>query len=149
METGYAAILISYKTSFMRTAFILPVFILVFTACSYGSSICNDSLLTGTWKGTSICQVRPSPCNDEIAVYHITKGTKPNIYHMVMNKLVNGVEEEMGENDYTFNAADHSLFCYNEKYKISITLTLKADTMEGSLYADKTLYRVIKLKKVK
>ena len=133
----------------MRTGFILPVIIWVFTASSYGSSVNNDSLLTGTWKGTSICQVRPSPCNDEIAVYHISKGTKPNTYHMLMNKLVNGVEEEMGENDYTFTAAANSLFCYNEKYRITIKLPLKGDSMEGYLYADKTLYRVIKLKKEK
>lgn len=133
----------------MRTGFILFVFIWVFAACSNGSTVNNDSLLTGTWKGTSICQVRPSPCNDEIAVYHITRGTKPNTYHMLMNKLVNGVEEEMGENDYTFNAAGNSLYCYNEKYKVTIKLTLKGDTMEGSLYADKILYRVIKLKKEK
>ncbi len=133
----------------MRTGFILFVFIWVFTACSYGSSVNTDSMLIGTWKGTSICQVQPSPCNDEIAVYHISKGTKPNTYHMRMNKLVNGVEEEMGENDYTFNAASNSLYCYNEKYKVTIKLTLKGDTMEGSLYADKILYRVIKLKKEK
>lgn len=131
----------------MRTGFILPVIIWVFTASSYGSSVNNDSLLTGTWKGTSICQVRPSPCNDEIAVYHISKGTKPNTYHMLMNKLVNGVEEEMGENDYTFNAADNSLFCYNEKYRIAIKLRVNGNSMEGTLMSASKLYRIIKLKK--
>lgn len=131
----------------MRTGFILPVLIWVFTASSYGSSVNNDSLLTGTWKGTSICQVRPSPCNDEIAVYHISKGTKPNTYHMLMNKLVNGVEEEMGENDYTFNAADNSLFCYNEKYRIAIKLRVNGNSMEGTLMSASKLYRIIKLKK--
>lgn len=70
----------------MRPTFIFSIFILVFTACSYGSSVNNDSLLLGTSKGSSICQVRPSACNDEIAIYHITKGTKTNIYHMTMNK---------------------------------------------------------------
>lgn len=131
----------------MRTGFILPVLIWVFTASSYGSSVNNDSLLTGTWKGISICQVRPSPCNDEIAVYHISKGTKPNTYHMLMNKLVNGVEEEMGENDYTFNAADNSLFCYNEKYRIAIKLRVNGNSMEGTLMSASKLYRIIKLKK--
>jgi hypothetical protein len=32
-----------------------------------------DTLLIGTWKGTSICQVKNSPCHDENVVYHISK----------------------------------------------------------------------------
>jgi len=57
----------------------------LFSACSWGQSF-NDSSLTGIWKGTSICQVKPSPCNDEIAVYHISKGEKPNSFHIIANK---------------------------------------------------------------
>ncbi len=131
----------------MRPSFIISIFILTFTVCTYGSSVNNDSLLIGTWKGTSTCQVKPSPCKDEINVYHVSKGDKPNTYRIVANKIVNGIEENMGENDFTFNADDNSLFMYNDKYKISIKLTIKGKTMEGSLYSDKTLYRVINLKK--
>lgn len=131
----------------MRITFIISIFILVFTAFSYGSSVNNDSLLTGTWKGSSICQVRPSPCTDEIAVYHISKGEKPGTYHIAMNKLVNGVEEDMADYIYTFNAADHSLFAYYEKHKITWKFNVKGRTMEGTLTSGKTLYRVIKLKK--
>jgi hypothetical protein len=32
-----------------------------------------DTLLIGTWKGTSICQVKNSPCHDEVVVYRISK----------------------------------------------------------------------------
>jgi len=132
----------------MRSFLIAFLFLFFFAGNSHAITN-NDSLLTGTWKGTSICQVKPSACNDEIAVYHFTKGPKPNTYHVVANKIVNGVEEDMAVSDYSFNPADNSLFCYIEQYKVSIKLTIKGDTMEGSLYSDKILYRVIKLKKQK
>ncbi len=130
----------------MRSFFIICFFLLFF-AVSANASLNNDSLLVGTWKGTSICQVRPSACNDEIAVYHITKTAKPNIYHMVLNKLVNGKEEDMGENDFIFDPADNSLFCYMEKYKVTIKFTVKGKDMDGTLHSGNTLYRIIKLKK--
>jgi hypothetical protein len=49
----------------------------------------------GDWRGTSLCQVRPSPCNDEIFVYHISALPGRNAYRMVMNKLIAGKEESM------------------------------------------------------
>jgi hypothetical protein len=131
----------------MRTSFIISIFLLLFAVTSYAGSVNNDSLLTGTWKGTSICQVKPSPCNDEIAVYHITKGDKPNTYHIVANKVINGVEEDMGVGDYTFNPADNSLFCYLDKYNVTIKFIVKGRLMEGTLTSGKTLARIIKLKK--
>ncbi|HRI25670.1 MAG TPA: hypothetical protein PLZ45_13415 [Ferruginibacter sp.] len=131
----------------MRTSILSSILMLFFAACSYGQQGNTDSLLTGTWKGTSICQVRPSPCHDEIAVYHISKGPGPGVYRMVMNKLVNGVEEDMGESDYSFNPKDNTLFCYIEKYKVTVKLTIKGNTMEGTLHSGEKLYRIIKLSK--
>jgi hypothetical protein len=64
--------------------------------------------LVGRWHGTSLCQVRPSPCRDEEAVYHIAR--KPGGgYAMTMNKIVAGVEQEMGILDATFTPATHRL----------------------------------------
>jgi hypothetical protein len=52
--------------------------------------------LFGTWRGTSICTpVRPA-CHDEIAVYHVTPSSKPDTVAMMMNKVVDGEEVEMG-----------------------------------------------------
>ena len=107
----------------------------------------SDTALTGTWKGTSICQIKSSPCNDEIAVYHIAKGTKAGTFHVVANKVVNGKEEDMGESDYTFNAADNSFNSYIEQYKVTIKFIVKGNSMEGTLMRDKTVYRIIKLQK--
>ena len=107
----------------------------------------NDSLLIGTWKGTSICQVRPSPCNDEIAVHHITKGERPNTYHMVMNKVVNEKEEEMGAFDYDFDAPKQILSYRDPERNTVWNFKVGDHQMDGTLVYKDQLYRIIKLTK--
>jgi len=110
----------------------------------------DDSLLIGTWNGVSICQVRPSACNDEIAAYHITKDSLPNTYHMLLNKVVNGVEEYMGDSDFSFDTNKKILKSVIEKYKIIVTFHLMDNKMDGTLalFADPNKpYRIIKLTK--
>jgi hypothetical protein len=50
----------------------------------------------GTWRGTSLCQVRPSPCSDENIVYRITRVGLGDSLSIDGRKIVNGREEEMG-----------------------------------------------------
>ena len=88
-------------------------------------------------------------CNDGLNVYHVTKGKKPNIFHVVGNKIVNGQEENMGDNDFVFNPTANTLFYHSEEYKFSIKFVVKGDSMEGTLVNDdKIVYRIIKLKKL-
>jgi hypothetical protein len=132
----------------MKHKLFVSVLAILFAKFSNVSASFDDSLLVGTWKGNSICQVKPSPCHYEINVYHITKGEKPNIFHVVGNKIVNGQKENMGDNDFVFNPADNTLFFHSEEYKFSVKFTVKGDSMEGTLVKDdNTLYRIIKLKK--
>jgi len=116
-------------------------------SCFAQNTTANVVNLIGTWKGTSICQVKPSPCNDEIAAYHITKEIKPGIYHMVMNKVVNGKEEDMGVGDYSFSAADKTLTYVDEKRNFSVKFNVKGNTMEGTMLVKNVIYRIIKLAK--
>jgi len=132
----------------VRSFFLISIQALLFADCSYASSTFNDSLLIGTWKGTSICQIKPSACHDEIAVYHISKGEKPGTYHIVANKVINGKEEDMAVSDFIFDPADNSLFCYEEKYKVTIKLIVKGKSMNGTLESDNKVYRIIKLEKI-
>jgi hypothetical protein len=131
----------------MRIVFVIVLSI--FTALSRGQEIrnANDSLLIGTWKGTSICQVRPSPCNDEIAVYHITRGAKPNTYHMVMNKVINEKEEEMGLLDYNFDVAKQTLSSSDREHGTVWNFHVTDNRMEGTLVFQNKIYRIIKLSK--
>ena len=50
----------------------------------------------GTWRGTSLCLVRPSACHDEVVVYRITRTASPDTLRLDARKIVNGAEEEMG-----------------------------------------------------
>src|SRR4029079_9226504 len=49
----------------------------------------------GIWRGTSLCLVRPSPCNDEVVVYRITRLRSSDTLSVDASKMVNGQEEEM------------------------------------------------------
>ena len=49
----------------------------------------------GVWRGTSVCLVRPSSCNDESVVYRITQTTVDSVAFDAL-KIVNGKEEDMG-----------------------------------------------------
>jgi hypothetical protein len=50
----------------------------------------------GIWRGTSVCLVRPSACNDEIVVYRITQMKAADSLAIDARKLVRGEEQEMG-----------------------------------------------------
>ena len=132
----------------MRSFLLISIQAFLFATCSYAGSTFNDSLLIGTWKGTSICQIKPSACNDEVNVYHVSKGEKPGTYHIVANKIINDKEEEMAVSDYIFNPADNSLFCYDEKYKVTLKFIVKGRSMNGTLEFDNKVYRIIKMEKI-
>jgi hypothetical protein len=127
--------------------YFLVVMVVLFTTPCFAQNTANTISLIGTWKGTSTCQVKPSACNDEIAVYHVTKEIKPGIFHVAGNKLVNGKEEEMGEFDFSFSAADSTLTYVDEKRKFTIKFTVKGSMMEGTLVSNSVVYRIIKLAK--
>jgi len=50
----------------------------------------------GTWRGTSLCLVRPSPCHDETVVYRITQRNVTDSVSIDARKIVGGEEEGMG-----------------------------------------------------
>jgi hypothetical protein len=63
-----------------------------------------DSLFSGVWKGSSLCQVKNSQCHDENVVYYISKTNKDNILEIKANKIVNGEEVEMGKIQFQYDA---------------------------------------------
>jgi hypothetical protein len=50
----------------------------------------------GVWRGTSLCRLRPSPCNDEVVVYRITRVKTSDTLSVDARKIVNGQEDQMG-----------------------------------------------------
>lgn len=130
---------------------ILLLLLPLFTCTFRGAARQGKDSLEGTWKGTSLCQVKTSPCHDENAVYHITKGLETNTYHIQMNKMVNGIEEEMGPLDCVFDAQKKTLrgITKDRQAREGVWLfRVDGTTLHGSLTIDgNTLYRLIEVKK--
>ena len=65
----------------------------------------------GIWRGTSVCLVRPSSCNDEIVVYRIAHTNAADSLTMDARKIVRGEEQEMGVLTCRFTSPTGSLTC--------------------------------------
>lgn len=120
---------------------ILPLFVLL-----VGKSASAQSF-EGVWKGTSLCQVKNSPCHDEIVVYHISKNSTGKLYEMNADKIVNGKEENMGTLSFTYDDKQKAFVSvdsvYNDRWEFKIT----GNTMKGTLMYKGDLYRVVEVKR--
>jgi hypothetical protein len=65
----------------------------------------------GVWRGTSLCRLRPSACNDESVVYRITRVNASDTLSIHALKVVNGQEEEMGVLVCLSGALDAQMTC--------------------------------------
>jgi hypothetical protein len=105
------------------------------------------SSVIGVWRGTSLCTVRPSSCNDETVVYYIS-GTDPDHILSVGNKIVNGKEEEMGRLECQLVPAEHQVVCRIELG--TFVFEIDRDRMHGRLdLRDGTRYRVIEIERTR
>jgi len=77
---------------------ILLLFILIL-----GKTVTAQSF-EGIWKGTSLCQIKNSPCHDEVVVYHISKDSNGKSYEVIANKIVDGKEDYMGTIPFTYDS---------------------------------------------
>lgn len=105
--------------------------------------------IAGTWEGTSLCQVKPSPCHDEQVIYRVTR-TGPAHYKLDAYKVVGGKELFMGAIDLTFDPARNELHgaIVGNRGSSEVRLTLKSKHLDGRLtLSDGTLYRLIEVDK--
>jgi hypothetical protein len=65
----------------------------------------------GTWRGTSVCLVRPSACNDEVVVYRIAKTSVADSLTMDARKIIRGEEQQMGVLACHFASPNGPLTC--------------------------------------
>jgi hypothetical protein len=65
----------------------------------------------GTWRGTSVCLVRPSACHDEVVVYRIARTTAADSLTVDARKIVGGREQEMGVLSCRFASPNVLLTC--------------------------------------
>lgn len=124
----------------------LHCLILLLPILLFGKTV-NSQSFEGVWKGTSLCQVKNSPCHDEIVVYHISKDSTGKSYNVIANKIVNGKEDYMGTINFTYNAQQKTFVSVdsvrNAKWEFKIT----GNTMKGTLMYKEDLYRIVDVKK--
>ena len=102
----------------------------------------------GEWRGNSICQVRPSPCNDETSSYRIVRDARGH-YLIAMSKLVGTTYEEFGSLDAVFDSATSTLTATTydrQRRPAQWRFTLKGDRLDGTVITgDGKVYRRIML----
>ena len=101
----------------------------------------------GTWRGTSLCLVRPSPCNDEVTVYRITPMKTADSVSLDARKIVGGEEQEMGVLACHFTATTGQLACALPQgvWRFSV----RGDSLVGELRRpDNTKFRDVRAKRV-
>ena len=126
---------------FQRSIFFL--FVLLF-----GKTVAAQSF-EGVWKGTSLCQVKNSPCHDENVVYHISKNSPGKSYEMIANKIVNGKEVGMGTLTFTYDEKQKVFVSVDSEHRATWEFTITGNAMKGTLMYDGDLYRIVDVKKEK
>ena len=101
----------------------------------------------GTWKGTSICQVKNSPCHDETNVYYISKDSVGKTYEVKANKIVNGKEDFMGTIVFTYDQKQNMYVSIDKDRDIKWEFKINGNTMKGTLVVKGNLNRLVELKK--
>jgi hypothetical protein len=119
--------------------------VLLFTLI-FGKSATAQSF-EGMWKGTSLCQVKNSPCHDEIVVYHISKDNTGESYEMIANKIINGKEEYMGTIPFTYNEQQKVYVSIDSVANARWEFKITGNAMKGTLVYKGDLYRVVDVKK--
>ncbi|MDP4218672.1 MAG: hypothetical protein Q8927_20940 [Bacteroidota bacterium] len=103
--------------------------------------------LIGDWIGTSICQLKNSPCHDENVVFHFSPANVADHYRVKADKIVNGQPDFMGELDFLFDKATQTLTCAIPSG--TWVLKRKQSHIDGTLTTpDNILFRKLTLSKV-
>jgi hypothetical protein len=105
--------------------------------------------IAGEWTGLSLCQVRPSPCNDERAYYRITV-TADQGYKVELGKIDKFTPEFFGALDDVAYDTRHKRLTGTTKDRIGRTarweFKVRRNHMSGQVInPDGTIYRKIEL----
>jgi hypothetical protein len=128
----------------LRITNLTIVCILLANAGSKAQSANADSSFYGTWKGTSICQIKNSPCHDETVVFYVSKSAKENLIELKGNKIVNGVEEEMGIIDFRYDPVSKEIVSVSQPDAIW-KFRKNKNSMSGTLTYNGQLSRIVNL----
>ena len=98
----------------------------------------------GVWRGTSLCTVRPSACNNEVVVYYITRVGGSDSLSIDARRIVNGQEDPMGILGCRLAASGTEITCTMKNGVWSFSI--RGDSIVGELrMPDNTKYRDVRL----
>jgi hypothetical protein len=149
MKPGSLPLEKNYGKRILRTA-ILPIITLLvlFPGGAKGQqekiNAEADSLFKGIWKGSSLCQIKNSPCHDEQVVYYISRTASDNLIEMRATKIVNGQEQEMGNIEFRFDAKSKQIISVSQPGAIW-KFSRRQNTLNGTLIYNDALYRIIEV----
>ncbi|HEU0063375.1 MAG TPA: hypothetical protein VFQ58_00025 [Flavisolibacter sp.] len=126
---------------FMRHLLIPTAFFLLI------GNLATSQSLEGRWKGTSICQIKNSPCHDEKVIYHISKKSEDNSYQIIANKIVEGKEDNMGTLIFSYDEKQSMLYLIDKDQDVKWQFKVTGNEMHGTLTSRGKLFRVVDLKK--
>jgi hypothetical protein len=125
----------------------LVAFLAYFAAVAPAVRAVPPGPLVGRWHGSSLCQVKPSPCHDEEVVYRIAR--RGGGYSIQAAKIVAGVEEDMGTLAATFAPATGTLAAvaaYQSGGAARWEFQLRGDRLSGRLVINgNTLFRRVEV----
>ena len=105
------------------------------------------SALVGDWSGTSLCEVKPSPCHDENVIFRVSNPREDKITIQGI-KIVDGKETTMGVNEWTYDQSTGALTWHIPRGDWK--LIVDDNTMDGTLVVPhNVVFRKIHLKKSK
>ena len=103
--------------------------------------------LVGEWSGTSLCQVKPSPCHDEEVVFRLSHPEKDKI-RLQADKIVDGKAVTTGVDDWFYDSASQVLIW--EIPRGTWKLTVDGDEINGTLITrDNVVFRKVHLHRSK
>ena len=124
----------------------IKILLLLTFLSALGKASTAQSLI-GVWKGTSLCQIKNSPCHDESVVYHISKNGSGDSYQISASKIIDGKEDDMGTLNFTFDPQLNILVSVDSTNKIRWEFKVTGKEMHGTLMSKGNLSRIIDLKK--
>ena len=127
------------------TATVMAMIILAAQGHAVAFSEPQISDLVGDWTGTSLCQVKPSPCHDESVIFRFSNphGDKITVR---ADKVVDGKPVTMGSSEWTYEKSSRTLTW--EMPRGTWKLVINGDTMDGKLIdSENVLFRKVHLKR--
>lgn len=127
----------------VRSIFIALVAVAVLAHHAPAQAATGASNAIGVWRGTSLCLVRPSACNDEVVVYRIARLNTSDSVSIDARKIVNTREEKMSDLACRLSTPGTSITC---TIKNGVWhFTVRRDSLVGELrLPDDTKFRDVR-----